>query len=136
MKKFYAKRVFEPVTENQKQNQTKQQELSEKQIQALRDFTQTTTQGIENQTRAIQESSDTLNENLQKSNKEGIQQKGEISNSNTQLLTKLFNSYQVDSIIIKTISNSLNDENKSQFILEPFAVHQNFSQLTLLILNK
>ena len=136
MKKFYAKRVFEPVTENQKQNQTKQQELSEKQIQALRDFTQTTTQGIENQTRAIQESSDTLNENLQKSNKEGIQQKGEISNSNTQLLTKLFNSYQVDSIIIKTISNSLNDENKSQFILEPFAFHQNFSQLTLLILNK
>ena len=39
--------VFEPVTENQKQNQTKQQELSEKQIQALRDSTQTTTQAIE-----------------------------------------------------------------------------------------
>ena len=39
--------VFEPVTENQKQNQTKQHELSEKQIQALRDSTQTTTQAIE-----------------------------------------------------------------------------------------
>ena len=45
--------VFEPVTENQKQNQTKQQKLSEKQIQALRDSTQTTTQAIENQSRAI-----------------------------------------------------------------------------------
>ena len=36
--------VFEPVTENQKQNISKQQELSEKQIQVLRDSTQTTTQ--------------------------------------------------------------------------------------------
>ena len=53
--------VFEPITENQKQNQTKQQELSEKQIQALRDSTQTTTQAIENQTRAIEHSSDILN---------------------------------------------------------------------------
>ena len=51
--------VFEPVTENQKQNKTKQQELSGKQIQALRDSTQTTTQ-------AIQHSSAFLNENLQK----------------------------------------------------------------------
>ena len=50
--------VFEPVTENQKQNQTKQQELSKTQIQALRDSTQTTTQAIENQTRAIEHSSD------------------------------------------------------------------------------
>ena len=53
--------VFEPVTENQKQNKTKQQELSEKQIQALRDSTQTTTQAIEDQTRAIEHSSDILN---------------------------------------------------------------------------
>ena len=29
---------FEPVTENQNQNQTKQQELSEKQIQVLRSY--------------------------------------------------------------------------------------------------
>ena len=92
--------VFEPVTENQKQNQTKQQELSEKQIQALRDSTQTTTQAIENQTRAIEHSSDILNKNLQKSIKDA-------------------NSNQVDSSIVKTVSNLLNDKNKSQFSLEP-----------------
>ena len=90
--------VFEPVTENQKQNQTKQQELSEKQIQALRDSTQTTTQAIENQTRAIEHSSDILNENLQKSIKDA-------------------NSNQVDSSIVKTVSNLLNTQ--SQFRLEP-----------------
>ena len=66
--------VFEPVTENQKQNISKQQELSEKQIQALRDSTQTTTQAIQDQTRAIRESSNTL----QKSIKEGIQEYDEI----------------------------------------------------------
>ena len=92
--------VFEPVTENQKQNQTKQQELSEKQIQALLDSTQTTTQAIENQTRAIEHSSDILNENLQKSIKDA-------------------NSNQVDSSIVKTVSNLLNDKNKCQFSLEP-----------------
>ena len=92
--------VFEPVTENQKQNQTKQQELSEKQIQALRDSTQTTTQAIENQTRAIEHSSDILNKNLQKSIKDA-------------------NSNQVDSSIVKTVSNLHNDKNKSQFSLEP-----------------
>ena len=49
---------FEPVTENQKQNKTKQQELSDEQIYALGDSTQSTTQAIENQTRARQHSSD------------------------------------------------------------------------------
>ena len=66
--------VFEPVTENQKQNSSKQQKLSEKQIQALRDSTraasQTTTQAIQDQTRAIRESSNTM----QKSIEEGIQE--------------------------------------------------------------
>ena len=90
--------VFEPVTENQKQNQTKQQEFSEKKIQALRDSTQTTTQAIENQTRAIEHSSDILNKNLQKS-------------------IKVANSNQVDSSIVKTVSNLLNTQ--SQFRLEP-----------------
>ena len=90
--------VFEPVTENQKQNQTKQQELSEKQIQAPRDSTQTTTQAIENQTRAIEHSSDILNKNLQKSIEDA-------------------NSNQVDSSIVKTVSNLLNTQ--SQFRLEP-----------------
>ena len=86
--------VFEPVTENQ----TKQQQQSEKQIQALRDSTQTTTQAIENQTRAIEHSSDILNKNLQKSIKDA-------------------NSNQVDSSIVKTVSNLLNTQ--SQFRLEP-----------------
>ena len=90
--------VFEPVTENQKQNQTKQQELSEKQIQALLGSTQTTTQAIENQTRALEHSSDILNKNLQKSIKDA-------------------NSNQVDSSIVKTVSNLLNTQ--SQFRLEP-----------------
>ena len=95
---YDMEKVFEPVTENQKQNQTKQQELSEKQIQALRDSTQTTTQAIENQTRAIEHSSDILNKNLQKSIKDA-------------------NSNQVDSPIVKTVSNLLNTQ--SQFRLEP-----------------
>ena len=117
--------VFEPVTENQKksQNQTKQE--SEKQLQALRDSTQTTTQ-------AIRESSNALNKNLQKS----IKEYDEITYRNNQLVTDLVNSNQVDSTIIKTVSNLLNDKNKSQFSLEPVEVIQIYSQFTLLIPNK
>ena len=104
------------ATENQKQ-------LSEKQIQALHDSTraasQTTVQAIKNQTQAIRESSNALNKNLQKSIKEGIQEYDEITNRNNQLLTSLVNSNQVDSSIVKTVSNLLNDKNKSQFSLEP-----------------
>ena len=107
--------VFEPVTKNQKQNISKQQEFSEKQIQALRDSTQTTTQAIQDQTRAIRESSNTM----QKSIKEGIQDYDEITNRNNQVLTNLVNSNQVDSSIVKTVSNLLNDKNKSQLSLEP-----------------
>ena len=112
---YDMEKIFEPVTENQKQNISKQQELSEKQIQALRDSTQTTTQAIQDQTRAIRESSNTM----QKSIKEGIQEYDEITNRNNQLLTNLVNSNQVDSSIVKTVSNLLNDKNKSQFSLEP-----------------
>ena len=57
---YEMEEVFEPVTENQKQNISKQQELSEKQIQALRDSTQTTTHAIQDQTRAKRESSNTM----------------------------------------------------------------------------
>ena len=103
--------VFEPVTEKQ----SKQQELSEKQIQALRDSTQTTTQAIQDQTRAIQESSNTLNKKLHKS----VKEYKKISNRNNQVLTNLVNSNTVDSSIVKTVSNLLNDNNKSQFSLEP-----------------
>ena len=108
--------VFEPVI-------FKQQELSEKQIQALRDSTsaasQTTVQAIENQTQAIRESSKALNKIIQKSIKEGIQEYDELTNRNNQLLTNLVNSNQVASSIVKTVSNLLIDKNKSQFSLEP-----------------
>ena len=40
---------FEPVTENQKQDQIKHQQFSEKPMQALKDSTQTTKQAIEKQ---------------------------------------------------------------------------------------
>ena len=103
--------VFEPVTEKQ----SKQQELSEKQIQALRNSTETTTQAIQDQTRAIQESSNTLNKKLHKS----VKEYDKISNRNIQVLTNLVNSNTVDSSIVKTVSNLLNDNNKSQFSLEP-----------------
>ena len=99
--------VFEPVTENQKKSQNQTKLESEKQLQALRDSTQTTTQ-------AIRESSNALNKNLQKS----IKEYDEITYRNNQLVTDLVNSNQVDSTIIKTVSNLLNDKNKSQFSLE------------------
>ena len=111
--------VFEPVTENQKQNICKQQELSEKQIQVLRDSTQTTTQAIQDQTRAKKESSITLDKKLHKSVKEGIQKYDEITNRNNQIVTDLVNSNQVVSSIVMTVSNLLNDNNKNQFSLEP-----------------
>ena len=111
--------VFEPATENQKKNQNQTKLESEKQIQALRDSTQTTTQAIQDQTRAIQESSNTLNKKLHKSVKEGIQEYDKITNRNNQIVTDLVNSNQVDSSIVKTVSNLLNDNNKSQFRLEP-----------------
>ena len=56
---------------------------------------------------------------MQNSIKEGIKQYNEITNHNNQLLTSLVNSNQVDSSIVKTVSNLLNDKNKSQFSLEP-----------------
>ena len=105
---FDLEEVFEPVT-------TKQVESNEKQLQA-----------IENQTRAIEHNNNTL----QNSIKEGIKQYNEITNHNAelrnQLLTSLVNSNQVDSSIVKTVSNLLNDKNKSQFSLEP--ITQSFAQ--------
>ena len=122
--------VFEPVTTKQVEATENQKQLSEKQIQALHDSTraasQTTVQAIENQTQAIRESSNALNKNLQKSIKEGIQEYDEITNRNNQLLTSLVTSNQVDSSIVKTVSNLLNDKNKSQFSLEP--ITQSFAQ--------
>ena len=107
--------VFEPVT-------TKQVESNEKQLQAIEKQTQGVTQAIENQTRAIEHNINTL----QNSFKEGIKQYNEITNHNNQLLTSLVNSNKVDSSFVKTVSNLLNDKNKSQFSLEP--ITQSFAQ--------
>ena len=60
-----------------------------------------------------------MNENLQKNMKERIQEYDEITNRNTQLVTNLVNTNQVDSSIVKTVFNLLNDKNKSQFSSEP-----------------
>ena len=104
--------VFEPVT-------TKQVESNEKQLQAIDKQTQGVTQAIENQTRAIEHNNNTLQNFI----KEGIKQYNEITNHNAelrnQLPTSLVNSNQVDSSIVKTVSNLLNDKNKSQISLEP-----------------
>ena len=107
--------VFEPVTTKQVEATEKQMQASEKQLQALRDSSL-----------AIQESSNTL----QKSIKEGIQEYDEITNRNNQILTltSLLNSNQVDSSIIKTISNLLNTQ--SQFSLEPIKGNPYLFQLT------
>ena len=137
---YDMEQVFDSITENQKQNQTKQQELSEKQIQALCDSTraasQTTVQAIGNQTQAIQELSNALNKNLQKSIEEGIQEYDEITNRNNQIHTSLVNSNQVDSSIVKTVSNLFNDKNKSQFSLEPIKGNPNLFTINPPIHNK
>ena len=111
--------VFEPVT-------TKQVESNEKQLQAIDKQTQGVTQAIENQTRAIEHNKNTLHLAMRNSFKEGIKQHNEITNHNNQLLTSLVNSNQVASSFVKTVSNLLNDKNKSQFSLEP--ITQSFAQ--------
>ena len=105
---YNMEEVFEPVTAKQAEATENQKQLSEKQIQALRDSSQTTRQAIENQTRAIPESSNTLHDNLQKS----IEEYDEITNRNNQLVTDLVKANQVDSSIVKIVSNLLNDKRK------------------------
>ena len=110
--------VFEPVTEKQAEATENRKQLSGKQLQTLRDSSQTTTQ-------AIRESSDALNKNLQKSIEEGIQEFDEITNRIIQVLNNLVNSNTVDSSIVKTVSKLLNDKNRSQFNLEPVEASSN-----------
>ena len=92
---YSIEEIFEHVTtkveatENQKQ-------ISENQIQALHDSSQTTRQAFENQTRAIKEGIQENGDDLQKSLKQGIQYYAEITNRNNELLLSLFNSNQVD----------------------------------------
>ena len=76
---------------------------------------------------------------MQKSIKEGIReyakQYDEITNRNIQLLTKLVSSNQIDSSIVKTVSNLLNDKNKSQFSLEPITQVNPRSSANLFTIN-
>ena len=108
---YSMEEVFEPVYAKQAEATENQKHLSEKQLEALHDSSQTTRQAItelrENQTRAvkegIQESSNTLHNKLQKSIKQGTQGNDENTKRNNQLLTSLVNSNQVDSSIVKTV---------------------------------
>ena len=131
------KKIFNPLLKT-RNNQIKQQQLSEKQVQALHDSSQTTTQAMENQAKTIQEFSNAFNKNLQKSGIDGIQEYDEITNRNYQLLAKLVNSNQVDSSIVKTVSLLPNDKNKNQFTFKPVEGSSIFSTINpqLLILNK
>ena len=110
--------VFEPVTTKQVEATENQKQLSENKIHALHDSSQTTKQAIENQTRASKEGIRENSDNLQKSNKQGKQYYDETTNRNNQLLASLCNSNQDDYSVVKTVSNLLNDKNKSQFSLE------------------
>ena len=115
--------IFEPVTENQKQCPKQIQQQAENQIQSidqqtrpLRDFSQTIT-------KTIQESTKTLNENIQKPVKEGIEKYNENTNRNNQLVTDLVHPNQVDFSIVKIVSNLLNTQ--SQRRLDPVECNPN-----------
>ena len=109
--------VFDPVTAKQAEATENRKQLSEKQLQTLRDSSQTTTRSIGQQTQgfvqAIRESSNALKKILQKSIKEGIQDFDEITNRNNQVLTNLVNSNTIVSSIFETVSNLLNNKNRS-----------------------
>ena len=66
-----------------------------------------------------------MNKIFTKSIEDGIQEFDQITNLTNQLLTKQVNSNQVDSTIIRTVSNILNDKNKSQFNLGPVQFNPN-----------
>ena len=105
--------VFELVSARQTEATAKQIETAEAATEKQLQASENQQQALRDSSLAIQESSNTL----QKSIKEGIQDYDEITNRNNQLFTSLGNSNQVDSSIIKTISNLLNTQ--SQFNLEP-----------------
>ena len=119
---YEMEEVFEPVTtkqaeatENQKHFSEKQIQASERQLQALHDSSLAIAELSKNQTRAIEEGIQASSNNLQTI----LQYYDEITYRNNQLLTSLVNSNQVDSSIVKTVSNLLIDKNKSQFSFEP-----------------
>ena len=88
--------VFEPVTENQKQNQIRTKLEAEKQVQALNDCTQTTKQVMQDQTKSIQAASNAINSNLKKSIEKRIQEFDEIITRKSQHLTNVVILNRVD----------------------------------------
>ena len=88
---------------------------SEKQLQGLHYSFQNTTQTMESQTKEIQESFTALNEKLQKSIRERIQEDVAISARKKPILTNLVISNQGDTSIVETVSSNLNYKDKSQF---------------------
>ena len=91
---YDMKEVFKPVTVKHAEATKNQKQLSEWQLQAIGQQTQ----GF-------------------------VQEYDEITNRNNQLVTKLVNSKQVDSSIVKTVSNLPNTQ--SQFRLDPVEGHPN-----------
>ena len=115
-------------------NQLPKTKKSKYKIQTVNAGTESTTktinqqtQAINDQTKAIKDSSKILTTSLQKSIQQGIQEYDEISKKNNELLTNLVNSNQVDSSIVKTISNLVNDK-KANSVWNLLKDIQTFSQ--------
>ena len=112
---YYDIEVFDPVTVEQAEATKNQKHLSEKQLQAIGQQTQGLRDSSQTTVQAIRESNNIPNKNIQKSNKEY----DEITNRNNERVTDPVNSKQLDSSIVRTVSNLFNDKNKNQFSLEP-----------------
>ena len=82
---YVMEEVFEPVTAKQAEATKNQKHLSEKQLQALRDSSQTTVQAIKHQTHAIRESGNIL----EKIFKNLFKEYDEITNCNNQHLLQI-----------------------------------------------
>ena len=86
----------------------------------------------QNLSQNVQQSSNNINKNIHHSIKQGTQEFDEITNRNNQALTNLVNSNTVDSSIVKTVSNLLNNQVK----INENLMKEIYSQLNPLFLNK
>ena len=125
---YYDIEVFDPVTVEQAEATKNQKHLSEKQLQAIGQQTQGLRDSSQTTVQAIRESNNIPNKNIQKSNKEY----DEITYRNNERVTDPVNSKQVDSSIVRTVSNLFNDKNKNQFSLEPEEGNPNLLNLFLI----
>ena len=96
----------EPGCVNKKLNQITEQQLFEKQKQALHGSSQTTTQAIENQTKATQESSIAWNKNSQKSIEQGLQEYDEITTAIINILPILLRLTKYTPILLRQFPTS------------------------------